>query len=411
VGKRKANELDSSDSGGSLEPATRRPATLPKPGVSSAPLPTQAKGTPPQAPEKCMGEQPETSGRQLSYAEATKPSGTLKPTAKETGTAAVAAASKDAAHRHKSAGPSGSVLGPLSGKPEGTNFTAAQVEGRVPPGERSNKTPVYVSGVSNTRKFLEWIREKTARKLLAQMRGETLMLVPETEDGFRAIIGNLRSHGEDKGVSFQTFSLPDDRCVRLLLKNVGKRMPVSEIKEELEALSISVQAVMQLRSNRRDYEPEKKRPLTPHFVVSVARDPDVAKVLSLTAICGLRVRVATTGPLQCKRCLRFGHTQRNCGYAPRCVACGDAHPSGTCATSKQQLKCCSCGGTTLQTIAVTVSGRRQRRPLQSARKDGAATRLASPHACRHANRPQLDFPRIGETGPGLEPRGSMRPRR
>jgi hypothetical protein len=26
------------------------------------------------------------------------------------------------------------------------------------------------------------------------------------------------------------------------------------------------------------------------------------------------------------------------------VACGDAHPSGTCATSKQQLKCCSCGG-------------------------------------------------------------------
>jgi hypothetical protein len=49
-------------------------------------------------------------------------------------------------------------------------------------------------------------------------------------------------------------------------------------------------------------------------------------------------------PLQCKRCQRSGHTQRNCGYAPRCVACGDAHPSGTYATSKQQLKCCSCGG-------------------------------------------------------------------
>jgi hypothetical protein len=32
--------------------------------------------------------------------------------------------------------------------------------------------------VSNTRKFLEWIREKTASKLQAQMRGETLMMVP-----------------------------------------------------------------------------------------------------------------------------------------------------------------------------------------------------------------------------------------
>jgi hypothetical protein len=54
--------------------------------------------------------------------------------------------------------------------------------------------------------------------------------------------------------------------------------------------------------------------------------------------------MAPKGPLKCKRCQRFEHTQRNCGYAPRCVACGDAHPSGTCATSKQQLKCCSCGG-------------------------------------------------------------------
>jgi hypothetical protein len=37
--------------------------------------------------------------------------------------------------------------------------------------------------VRNTRKFLEWIREKTASKVLAQLRGETLMLVPETVRG------------------------------------------------------------------------------------------------------------------------------------------------------------------------------------------------------------------------------------
>jgi hypothetical protein len=102
--------------------------------------------------------------------------------------------------------------------------------------------------VRNTRKFLERIRAKTASKLLAQMKGEILMLVPETADGFRATIGALQSLREDKGVSFHTSSLPEDRCVRLLLKNLGKRMPEAEIEEELEALSISVQAVMQLRS-------------------------------------------------------------------------------------------------------------------------------------------------------------------
>jgi hypothetical protein len=49
--------------------------------------------------------------------------------------------------------------------------------------------------VSNTRNFLEWIREKTASKLLAQMRGESLMLVPGTADGFRATIEALLSLG------------------------------------------------------------------------------------------------------------------------------------------------------------------------------------------------------------------------
>jgi hypothetical protein len=97
-----------------------------------------------------------------------------------------------------------------------------------------------------------------------------------------------------------------------LLKKLGKRMPETEIREELEALHIQVQAVMQLRSQRREQDAEKDCPLTPHFIVSVARDPDVAKVRSLTELCFRRIKVETynapKGPLQCKRCQRFGHT-------------------------------------------------------------------------------------------------------
>jgi hypothetical protein len=94
-------------------------------------------------------------------------------------------------------------------------------------------------------------------------------------------------------VGFLTFSLPEHRCVRLLLKNLGKRMPEAEIREELEALHINVQAVMQPRSKQWDQVPEKDRPLTPHFIVSVARIPDVANLRSLTDLCGLRVKVET----------------------------------------------------------------------------------------------------------------------
>jgi hypothetical protein len=43
------------------------------------------------------------------------------------------------------------------------------------------------------------------------MKGECLILEPETAHGFRATIGALRSLDEGKGVGFHTFSLPEDR--------------------------------------------------------------------------------------------------------------------------------------------------------------------------------------------------------
>jgi len=183
---------------------------------------------------------------------------------------------------------------------------------------------------------------------MAQLKSEKLMVVPSTADGFRAVVSTLRSLDEKDGVSFHTFTLPEDRCARLLVKNLGRVMPESVVREELETLNICVQGVTQLRSGRRDPDPAKDRPPTHHFIKSVARGSEVSKVRSLTELCGLRVSVesylAPKDPLQCKRYHRFGHTQRNCGYAPRYVACGSSHLSGGCSTPREQTVCCGCGG-------------------------------------------------------------------
>jgi hypothetical protein len=66
-------------------------------------------------------------------------------------------------------------------------------------------------------------------------------------------------------------------------------MPETEIRKKLEALNIQFQAFMQLRSRQRDQDAEKGRALISYFIVSVARGPDVAKVRSLTEVCGLRI--------------------------------------------------------------------------------------------------------------------------
>jgi len=102
------------------------------------------------------------------------------------------------------------------------------------------------------------------------------MVVSSTANGFRAAVSALRSLDGGEGVSFHILTLPEDRC----LKNPGRGMPEGVLREELEALNIHVQAIMQLRSGRRDHDPTKDRPLTPHFIVSVAREPEMSKVRS-----------------------------------------------------------------------------------------------------------------------------------
>jgi hypothetical protein len=99
------------------------------------------------------------------------------------------------------------------------------------------------------------------------------MVVPSTANGFRAVVIALRSLDGGEGVSFHTFTFPEDGCVWLLVKTLGRGMPESVIREELEALNIHVQGVMRLRSGRRDQDPTKDLPLTPHFIVSVVRGP------------------------------------------------------------------------------------------------------------------------------------------
>jgi hypothetical protein len=82
-------------------------------------------------------------------------------------------------------------------------------------------------------------------------------------------------------VCFHTFTLLEDLCVRLLVRNLGVGMPESVVREELECLNICVQGVMQMRSGLRDQDPAKDGPPKPHFIVSVARRPEVSEVRSL----------------------------------------------------------------------------------------------------------------------------------
>jgi hypothetical protein len=168
-------------------------------------------------------------------------------------------------------------------------------------------------------------------------------------------------------------------------------MPEAEIRKKLEALSISVQAEMQLRSKHRDQDTEKYRPLTPNFVVSVATRPDVVK-------CRLSPKSAACEFSWRRTWPQKGRFNANAASASgtRCVTAATHSGAWLSETRTRQvcvrplsssLNAAAAGTSTLPTTAVEVIGRRQRRPLQSARKESAAKMMASPHDCGQSNRP------------------------
>ena len=89
------------------------------------------------------------------------------------------------------------------------------------------------------------------------MKAEMLVVVPATDDGFRGAVSALPSLDGKSGVTFHTYSLLEDRCVRLLIKNFGRRIPESVVLEELRSLDIHGQGMMQFGFSRRDQDPAK----------------------------------------------------------------------------------------------------------------------------------------------------------
>jgi hypothetical protein len=179
-------------------------------------------------------------------------SGSLNPIATDSDMSEPAVTSKTTNRRMSS-----DMSGPLSDMPDGITQNTLVAKTCLPAEERPNKRPILISCVRHTSAFLAWLRAFCTGGLTAQLKSEKFIVVPLTADGFRAAVSALRAFDGREGVSFHSLTLPEDRCVWLLVKELGRGMPVSVVRDEMESLNIRDKGVTQLRSGRRDPDSAK----------------------------------------------------------------------------------------------------------------------------------------------------------
>jgi len=167
------------------------------------------------------------------------------------------------------------------------------------------------------------------------------MVIPSSADGFRA------AHCDPLMGKTALFSTPS-RSHMTAVCDYSWRTRVGEWPRSLER-SWNPRTFVS-RETRSSYPAvatrTPSRTALPHFIVLVARGPDLSKVLSLTncdLLFSVESYVAPKVLLQCKRCQRFRHTQPNCGYAPRCVACGDSNISADAVPCGNSLRAVAAG--------------------------------------------------------------------
>ena len=78
---------------------------------------------------------------------------------------------------------SNNMSGPLSGMSAGTTLNAQVTNACLPVGQLPNKTPIFIPGVKDTRAFLAWLRAFCPGGLMAQLKSEKLMVVPQQLTG------------------------------------------------------------------------------------------------------------------------------------------------------------------------------------------------------------------------------------
>jgi hypothetical protein len=64
---------------------------------------------------------------------------------------------------------------------------------RWPTPAYKQETPIFITGDSDTRSFLAWLRASCPCGLTAQLKGEKLMVVLSTADGFRTVVSAMQS--------------------------------------------------------------------------------------------------------------------------------------------------------------------------------------------------------------------------
>ncbi|GFQ71939.1 nucleic-acid-binding protein from transposon X-element [Trichonephila clavata] len=198
--------------------------------------------------------------------------------------------------------------------------------------------PITIDNVKNQAALLKHLQDITKVQLQAQLIGTRMKIFPQTPYAYHII----RRYINDNNLEGHTFSLPEDKKLRAVIRGLPTDTDPSEIIAELKAHNICVEECHNM-TNRKSGAP------MPLFIIICTKSINNRGLFKIKELNNMKIVVEILrkkyGPPQCFRCQGFFHSSKYCTRAPRCVKCAGDHLTKACTKDiKDPAKCCLCEG-------------------------------------------------------------------
>ncbi|KAI4463262.1 associated with zinc finger [Holotrichia oblita] len=166
---------------------------------------------------------------------------------------------------------------------------------------------------------------------------EGIKVFTKTSYDFR----RLKKLLEGKGIQHHTYSLKEEKPLKIVIRGIPTEVKVQEVEEDLRERGFPVISAARMKRFKEEL---------PMILINTAKNEDGKKLFNVTDVAGMKVKTEAkrkpTSSTQCFRCQLYGHVQYRCTAEYRCVRCAENHPSFECPHKDKRIKakCALCGG-------------------------------------------------------------------
>lgn len=202
--------------------------------------------------------------------------------------------------------------------------------------------PVILSNVKNYNEFKQILQTQDFNFKTNLMNNEQLKVNVESEQDYRKLTKLMN----DNKLDWHTYENKQTRPIRVMARDLHPSCDPEDIKTDLLNKGFKIISVV----NRiKKYKTEGKEYITPLplFMLTFENTENIKKIYDISYICHMKVKIEALKlnkfiP-QCKRCQRYGHTQKYCQHEPICVKCAGKHLTSDCRKSQNDPpKCFNC---------------------------------------------------------------------